>query len=189
MKTTYAALLRGVNVGARKVPMAELRTLMATLGLDDVRTHLQSGNAVFTADPARQPGEPGDGAEERLAARIEHALQERFGFPVGCVVRDGAYLRAAEAGCPFPAASLAGRQLHATFFSAPVDPARFAGLDPADYAPEDYRLGDRVLYLYAPEGLGRSRLGQALARPALTPGVVATSRNWNTVARLVEMTR
>ncbi len=51
--TTYAALLRGINVGgSKKLPMANLRTLMTGLGLTGVRTHLQSGQAVFTTDRA-----------------------------------------------------------------------------------------------------------------------------------------
>lgn len=60
MATTYAALLRGINVGgSRKVPMAELRTLMEGLGHDAVRTHLQSGQAVFTTGSDRPEGENG----------------------------------------------------------------------------------------------------------------------------------
>ncbi|MDF3298519.1 DUF1697 domain-containing protein [Streptomyces tropicalis] len=177
---TYAALLRGINVGgSRKVPMAELRALMGGLGLGGVRTHLQSGQAVFTA---------GGGDEDSLAADLARAVEERFGFPVDVLVRDHAYLRAVMEDCPFPAAELEGRQLHVTYFSAPVDAARFAEIDADALLPEAFRLGDRVLYLYAPEGLGRSRLAEQLARPRLTRGLVATTRNWNTVAKLVEMT-
>ncbi|WP_069169451.1 DUF1697 domain-containing protein [Streptomyces griseus] len=181
MSTMYAALLRGINVsGHRRVPMAELRTLLADLGHGDVATHLQSGNAVFTSASED---------EDALRAELERAIEARFGFPVDCLVRPGAYLAAVAGACPFPAAELEGRQLHATFFDRPVDAARFAALDPAAFRPEEFRLGERVLYLYAPEGLGRSKLAEALGRPALTRGLVATSRNWNTVAKLVEMTR
>lgn len=78
--------------------------------------------------------------------------------------------------------------MHVTYFSGPVDPERFAPVDPAAFAPEDFRLGPRELYLYAPEGLGRSKLATVLARPALNKGLIATTRNWNTVVKLVEMT-
>ncbi|WP_317446045.1 DUF1697 domain-containing protein [Streptomyces collinus] len=178
--TTYAALLRGINVGgSRKVPMAELRTLMTGLGYDGVRTHLQSGQAVFTT---------GRGDEGSLAAELARAVEERFGFPVDVIVRDHAYLRAVVAGCPFPAAELEPRQLHVTYFSAPVTAERFAGIDPAAHLPEEFRLGDRCLYLYAPDGVGRSKLAEALGRPRTGKGLVATSRNWNTVTKLVELT-
>ena len=178
--TTYAALLRGINVGgSKKVPMAELRALMEGLGHDGVRTHLQSGQAVFTA---------GHGDEESLAAELAQAIQKHFGFAVDVIVRDHAYLRAVAEACPFPAAELEARQLHVTYYSAPVDEARFADIDRAAFLPEEFRLGDRALYLYAPDGLGRSKLAEQLSRRRLNKGVIATSRNWNTVVKLVEMT-
>ncbi|MEV4380046.1 DUF1697 domain-containing protein [Streptosporangium sp. NPDC049644] len=177
----YAALLRGINVsGHKKVPMAELRTLLTELGHGDARTYLQSGNAVFTSAL---------GDEKALAAQLEQAVEEHFGFGVDVLVRDHAYLKAVADTCPFPAASLEGRQLHVTYFSEPVAASRFASLDAARYLPEEFRLGDRALYLYAPDGLGRSKLAEALAKPAHTNGVIATSRNWNTVVKLVQLTQ
>ncbi|WP_030602861.1 DUF1697 domain-containing protein [Streptomyces fulvoviolaceus] len=180
MTTTYAALLRGINVGgSRKVPMADLRTLMEGLGHDDVRTYLQSGQAVFTAD---------HGDEESLAAELAGAIEKRFGFAVDVIVRDHAYLKAIAEDCPFPAAELEAKQLHVTYFSAPVDADRFAEIDRDTYLPEEFRLGDRALYLYAPNGLGRSKLAEHLSKPRVNKGVIATSRNWNTVVKLVGMT-
>lgn len=70
-----------------------------------------------------------------------------------------------------------------------MDADRFADLEAGDFLPEEFRLGDRCLYLYAPDGLGRSKLAVALGRPRHVKGVTATSRNWNTVVKLVEMTR
>jgi uncharacterized protein (DUF1697 family) len=180
MTTTYAALLRGINVGgSRKVPMADLRTLLAGLGYEDVRTYLQSGQAVFAS---------GHGDEESLAAEITHAIEEHFGFGVDVIVRDHAYLKAIADDCPFPAADLEPKQLHVTYFSAPVSPERFAEIDESAYLPEEFRLGDRALYLYAPNGLGRSKLAEHLAKPRISKGIVATTRNWNTVVKLVELT-
>ncbi|MCC8477842.1 DUF1697 domain-containing protein [Streptomyces globisporus] len=181
MTTTYAALLRGINVGgSKKVPMPELRDVLAGLGHTGIATHLQSGNAVFRSD-----SEDADA----LAAALEQALHERFGFAVDCLVRDAAYLAAVADACPFPAAELEGKQLHVTYFDRPVDASRFADLDAEAFLPEEFRLGDRCMYLYAPDGLGRSKLAVALSRPRHVKGLVATSRNWNTVARLVELTR
>ncbi|MCK8434984.1 DUF1697 domain-containing protein [Streptomyces sp. D2-8] len=180
MTTTYAALLRGINVGgSRKVPMADLRTLLAGLGHDDVRTYLQSGQAVFSA---------GHGSEESLADEIAQAIDKRFGFGVDVIVRDHAYLRAVADACPFPAADLEAKQLHVTYFSTPVTADRFAEIDQDAYLPEEFRLADRALYLYAPNGLGRSKLAEHLSKPRINKGVIATTRNWNTVVKLVEMT-
>ncbi|GAA4117812.1 MULTISPECIES: DUF1697 domain-containing protein [Streptomyces] len=182
MTTTYAALLRGINVGGKKkVPMAELRNILEELGHGQVRTYLNSGNAVFTS-ASRDP--------DALAAELAAAIEERFGFEVACMVRTGPYLRSVLDACPFPAEELAGKQLHATFFAGPpVTAERFASIDASAYLPEEFRLGDQVLYLYAPDGLGTSQLAAALSRPGLLKGVDATSRNWNTVKALVEMTR
>jgi len=180
MATRYAALLRGINVGgSRKVPMAELRTLLEGLGHEGVRTHLQSGQAVFAS---------GHGDEEFLAAELAAAVERHFGFAVDVIVRDHAYLKGIVEACPFPAAELEPKQLHVTYFSAPVTPERFTEVDRAAYLPEDFRLGDRALYLYAPDGLGRSKLAEHLSKPRVNKGVVATSRNWNTVRKLAELT-
>ena len=180
MTTTYAALLRGINVGGnKKLPMAELRTLLEGLGHGDVRTYLQSGQAVFAS---------GHGDEESLAAELAQTIEKRFGFTVDVIVRDHAYLAAIAANCPFPAAELEGKQLHVTYCSAPVAEDRFADVDRAAFLPEEFRLGDRALYLYAPDGLGRSKLAVELSRPRRTKGLIATSRNWNTVLKLVELT-
>ncbi|MGW0121434.1 DUF1697 domain-containing protein [Streptomyces sp. NPDC003327] len=181
MTTTYAALLRGINVsGRRKVPMAELRSVIEGLGHRHVRTYLQSGNAVFATDS--RAGEDG------LTAELEDAVEARFGFRVDCLVRDGAYLAAVAENCPFPAAELDAKQLHAVYASGPLEPERFAAVDPAAYLPEQFALGDRVLYLHTPGGLGTSRLADAVTRPFVVKGLVTTARNWNTVRTLVEMT-
>lgn len=160
--------------------MPELRAVLTGLGHEGVATYLQSGNAVFSSEETD---------EEVLAAGLEQALEKAFGFRVDTLVRSAAYLRAVADACPFPAASLEGRQLHVTYFSEPVAPERFSSVDAAAYVPEEFRLGDRALYLYAPDGLGRSKLAAALSRPRLLKGLTATSRNWNTVVELVEMTR
>ena len=184
--TTYVALLAAVNVGKRKVPMADLRDLLAGLGYRDVRTYLASGNAVFDVP---HDAEESDGSDA-IAARISAALAERFGFEVPCLVRTGAYLEAVIKACPFPADTLEGKQLHAVFYSADVTADRYADIDQAAFLPEEFRLGEQVMYLYAPNGLGRSELAAALAKPAgRLKGIQATGRNWNSVKALAEMAR
>ncbi|WP_215923921.1 DUF1697 domain-containing protein [Nocardia albiluteola] len=176
--TRYAALLRGVNVAGRRMSMAELRMVLTGLGLGDVRTYLQSGQAVF--DDSR------DG--DRLAAELTRALTGHFGFETDVIVRDHGFLRKIVDACPFVAADVAARQLHCTFFSRPVDESRYADIDRADYLPEKFQLGDRVLYLLAPNGIGRSKLAERLSRRRLEDDLIGTSRNWNTVVKLMELT-
>lgn len=179
MANRYAALLSAVNVGKRKVPMAQLREELAGLGYADVQTYLASGNAVFTTDED----------EHAAATRIEEALKERFGFAVPCLVRDGAYLASVIQACPFPADEVAGKHLHATFYSAAVGDDRYTDLDREAFKPEEFRIGDRVMYLHLPGGIGRSALAAALAKPAgRLRGIIATGRNWNTVKALAGLT-
>ena len=190
MATRYAALLSAVNVGKRKVPMAQLRELLAGLGYADVQTYLASGNAVFTVGAGEgSTGGGGVEAERAVATRIEAALEQEFGFSVPCLVRDGRYLAAVIKACPFPAEDVAGKHLHAVFYSAEVGDERYADIDREAFKPEEFRTGDRVMYLYLPGGIGRSALAAALAKPASRlKGITATGRNWNTVKALASMT-
>ncbi|MGP3951902.1 DUF1697 domain-containing protein [Streptomyces sp. 7N604] len=176
--TTYVALLRGINVGGhKKVPMAALRELLGGLGYGDVRTLLQSGNAVFSRDE-QDPG--------GVAAELERALADRFGFEVACVVLSAAELRAVVERNPFPPSSFEPAKFLVTFLSGPVDPGRLSGIDPEAYLPDEFRLGEREIFLHCPNGIGRSKLAEVLANAKL--GVTATARNWNTVTKLLAMT-
>jgi uncharacterized protein (DUF1697 family) len=176
--TTYAALLRGINVGGhRKVPMAELRELLTSLGWTDVRTYLQSGNAIFTTPPG-ETGRPGP--------RLEAAIADRFGFEVPCLMRTGAQLREVAGACPFPADDIDPAKLLVLFLEETPPPGYFDPVDPAAYAPDEFRAVGRAVYCWFPDGMGRSKLPDALGR--LRPAVTATGRNWRTLTRLIELT-
>ncbi|PJE93800.1 hypothetical protein CUT44_31845 [Streptomyces carminius] len=172
----YVALLRGINVGGhRKVPMAELRETLTGLGWDGVRTHLASGNAVFTT-AGRDTGE--------LARVLGAALAERFGFTVDCLVRTAGELRAAAEACPYPADSDPAKLL-VLFLDRAPDAARLAAVDAAAFAPDEFRAGERELYCWFPGGMGRSKLPGALE--AACRGRTVTGRNWRTVTALLDM--
>ncbi|MBN3931657.1 DUF1697 domain-containing protein [Streptomyces verrucosisporus] len=174
---SYAALLRGINVGGnKKVPMAELREVMAGLGWEDVRTYVNSGNAVFTAG-RRDTGE--------LAAELEAAIAGRFGFTVSCLVRTAGELRAAADACPYPAADADPAKLLVLFLGREPDRGRLAAVDTAAYAPDEFRAGERELYCWFPQGMGRSKLPGALEKACR--GTTVTGRNRRTVTRLLEM--
>ncbi|MFH8406248.1 DUF1697 domain-containing protein [Streptomyces sp. NPDC018019] len=172
------ALLRGINVGGHnRFPMAQQRELFASLGHRDVTVLLQTGNIVF-ADPGTPP--------EETARRIETRIAEELGFPVPAVVRTRDELAAAVAANPFPQAVAEPKTLHVTFLSdAPADPSPLEALDSGAYAPDRLRLIGRELYLWCPDGMGRSKLADAVSRARL--GVTATARNWNTVTKLLAL--
>ena len=178
--TTYVALLRGINVGGRrKVPMARLRELIAGLGWTGVRTHLQSGNAVFTV-PAGEAG--GQGAARK---RLEGALAAHFGFDVPCLLRTAEELREVRDACPFPAEGLDPSKLLVLFVEETPAADHFAGIDPAAYAPDEFRHVGRAVYCWFPDGMGRSRLPTALE--AVRPRLTVTGRNWRTLTKLIDL--
>ena len=177
--TTWIALLRGINVGGnRRVPMAELRAVLETIGLDEVRTYIVSGNVLFRTALT-------DRAE--LTARIEATIEERFGFAVAVVLRTAVELRSLLAADPLPEGSTTDpAHRYAVFLSADPDPARLAAIDSAAVAPDVFVVGDRVIHAWYRNGLQASKLAVRLTDRSL--GVTVTTRNWNTVRKLVDLT-
>jgi uncharacterized protein (DUF1697 family) len=166
--TTFVALLRAVNVGGTGLlPMKDLSALCTRLGFSDVRTYIQSGNVVFRSDVP----------EARARKILETALAERLGKPVDVMIRSAAELRAVLAGNPFPEAPPS--RVAVVFSSNPVPKSAVDEV----IAPggEQAAAGKRELYIFYPDGMGRSKLKLP---PALGR---MTARNINTVAKLVAM--
>ena len=174
--TTYIALLRGINVGGHnKLPMAALAALLEELGLRSVRTYIQSGNVVFRSDAA-------DAAD--LATRITAAIEAAHGFAPHVLLLRVDELRDAAASNPYPEATAAPKTLHLYFLAAaPVNPD-LAMLEEARSDSERFQLHDRVFYLYAPDGIGRSKLADKVGKALDVP---QTARNWRTVDKLLSM--
>lgn len=170
--TTYALLLRGINVGRnRRIGMADLRALLTERGYRDVATLLQSGNVVLTSDQPRA----------ELRAAVEAAIEERFGFAVDVLVRDRAELAAVHARNPFGDVAEDGSRYMVTFLSEPFTPV-LDGVDPRD---DRFAAHGRELYVWCPHGLSDSPVMTALMK--IKNGPTATVRNWNTVRKLLSM--
>jgi uncharacterized protein (DUF1697 family) len=162
----WVALLRAVNLGSRnKVPMAELRTLLADAGYGNVRTYIASGNVLFDGPRART----------RAARELERLVTAAFGVETTAVLRSPQQLAATVARHPFDevddtyVAFLAGRPAKAAA-------ARLEAFDP------DPILVDADLYARLPRGVQGSALSNARIESLL--GVPATLRNWRTVVAL-----
>ncbi len=176
-RETFAALLRGINVGgARKLSMAELRSLLTAGGYDDVVTYIQSGNAVF-----RSAG----GEASETARGIESAIAGAFGLDVTVLLRTGAELDAIASGNPFLGRGPDFSRLHVVFLREPPAPDRIARLDPTRSPGDEFHVGEREVYLRLPAGAGRTKL--TLAYFERTLGVEGTARNWNTLLELREL--
>jgi uncharacterized protein (DUF1697 family) len=172
--TVWVCLLRGVNVGgANRLPMPEFRALLADLGLPGAVSHIQSGNAVFrTAD-----------APEALAARIADGLVRRFGIATPVLLRSLAQIEAALAANPFPAATPTA--LHFFFLDNSLPDDLQISLQARAAEGETLVITDTLAWLHAPDGIGRSRLAEALGRLKLP----VTARNLRTVQALAEIAR
>jgi uncharacterized protein (DUF1697 family) len=172
----WIALLRGINVGGNNMlPMTTLKRDLESLKLKQVRTYIQSGNVVFES-----PDKTASSLTKKIAARIE----EQHGFLPQVLILSREDLLKAIQSNPFPKAVPDPKTLHFFFLAQPAVAPNVKALNDAKSAKENYKIVDRVFYLYAPDGIGRSKLA-ANAEKYL--GVMATARNYRTVVRLSEM--
>jgi uncharacterized protein (DUF1697 family) len=173
MAERMVALLRGINVGkAKRVAMADLRSLLEELDYGDVKTLLNSGNVVFTA-PRSTPGD--------AAARIEAALADRLGLASRVTVLTAAELAAAVAENPLEEVSTNPSRLMVSMLTDPADRVKLEPLAKRDWSPEALALGRRVAYLWCPAGILESLLAEAVGRAL---GDAVTTRNWATMTKL-----
>lgn len=172
---TWIALFRGINVGGKNLlPMAKLRGDLEGLGGEDVRTYIQSGNAVF-----RSSARSGAKLQEEIADTVEAS----YGFRVPILVLSTKELERALLENPFPEVT-EGKSLHLFFLFAKPKRPDLDGLAALATKTEEFRLVERVFYLHAPDGIARSKLA---ARAEKSLGVGTTARNLRTVQKLVEM--
>ncbi|HUQ64019.1 MAG TPA: DUF1697 domain-containing protein [Acidimicrobiales bacterium] len=173
----YVALLRGINVGGRaKVAMSELRGLFDDLGYPGAKTYIQSGNVVFTASlrtPAR--------AASDIAARIEKDL----GVRCSVLLRTGADIATVLKGNPYVWAKAELSQLYVTFLDTAPNRTKAAELMVPKGETAEFTIAGREIYLRYPDGYGRTKFNNTYIEKRL--GVVATTRNWNTVTKLHEL--
>lgn len=171
----WALLLRGVNVGGRgKLPMADLRALLATLGVRNISTLIQSGNAVFTGViDARSFG-----------MILEDEIEAAHGFRPRALVYSRETFGEIRAGFPWPEVAREPAAGHVWFLAAPPAEPDLDGLAALAAKGERWHLADEAFYLHAPGGIGTSRLAERAERLL---GVAATARNLNTVTRIADM--
>jgi uncharacterized protein (DUF1697 family) len=186
---SHVALLRGINVGGRnKVPMADLREVVASLGHTGVSTYIQSGNVLFST------------AEEdtaKLAAALESAIEERFGIWSSVVVLSRDELAQVLAANPYPDEPNP-KMVHVVFLNAELPGSLLERISAAESAAaakgsrDTAQLAGQALFLHTPDGFGTSELAQnvfkIIAPPKKSrPGLAATARNWATATKLLSL--
>lgn len=173
MSHRHVALIRGINVGrAKRVAMADLRTLVENLGYGEVRTLLNSGNVVFTVSGSAR-GDP--------AARIEKAMAARLGVSARVTVLTAEELAVVVGDNPLGKVAHDPSRLFVTVLIDAADRKRLLPLARQEWAPDVLAVGARVIYLWCPHGMIESKLVAALNRLL---GDGATTRNWATMTKL-----
>ncbi len=171
----YVALLRGVNVaGHARVSMEELRKCFESQGLEKVRTYIQSGNVVFEHKIANVSG---------LVEKIENGIKAVFGLDVRVIIRTRAEMSRVIENTPFRAEE--HDKAHLTFLSAEPKDVSTRELEAVKDKAEKFLVSGREVYLYCPNGYGRSKLSNSFFERKLK--VSATTRNWRTVNVLYKM--
>ena len=173
----WIALLRGINVGGNNpLPMKALRKELTDAGLVDVATYIQSGNVVFRS-PAR--------SASKLTELIRGTIETHHGFSPAVMALTSRELSTIIKNNPFPQAESAPKSVHVYMLGARAPQANLQAAAELCTATERIVADANVIYLHAPDGIGRSKLASRLES---TLGVTATGRNWNTVTKLDAMT-
>lgn len=169
--TRFVALLRGINVGGKNIiAMKDLVQTLESIGCTDVQTYIQSGNVVFS------------GGNEDWTRSIADTIQTQNGFePAVLVMSKSKYMAITEIP-PFPTEN--GKALHVFFLKQHAPDANLDAMQDLAKPSEAFALREDALFLYAPDGIGKSKLAASTERLL---GVDVTARNWNTIVKLQEM--
>ncbi len=174
----FVSLFRAINVGGnRKVGMADLKAMLESLGLKGVLPYIQSGNVIFHSD---------DADVARLQRQIEDGFETRFGFHSDVIIRTSAELEAIIANNPFrDQPDKESKWVVVMFLAARPDDAAQDALFKSYAGPEEFFFVGKDMYIYYPDGIGRSKLTGALIERKLK--TIGTARNWNTILQVQKL--
>jgi len=176
--TTYISMIRGINVGGKRIKMADLRDLYESMGFVSVKTYIQSGNVIFKSD-IDDPS--------YLTKQIQQKIFQTFNYKVEVVIRSTEEFKQVIESSPY--SEKESEYLHVTFLSDIPPEAVVQTIDPKNIrgikSPEEFILRSREIYLYLPYGYGRTKLNNNFFEKKL--GLNATTRNWKTVNKLLEI--
>lgn len=176
---TWISILRGINVsGKRSVKMETLRKSYESLGFQNVVTYVQSGNVIFSTVNA---------TADTLTEAITDQIEKDFGFHVTVIVMSSEKLKHIVDNNPFAKDNEKENAfLHVTFLASKPKDVDLEGITEKARLGEEISVTEDAVYLYCPGGYGRTRLNNNFLEKRLQ--VRATTRNWKTTNRLLEMT-
>lgn len=174
----YIAILRGINVSGQKLmKMAELKTYLKDLNFNNVSTYIQSGNISF---------ESGSSNQKEMEAQIGNKIKEKYDFEVPIIVKSAEEMKRIAENNPF----LNHRQedsskLYVTFLADEPDIELVNKFRTINYAPDEFIVVEKVLYGFVPVSYGNTKFSNNFIESKLK--TTATTRNWKTVLKLLEM--
>ena len=173
---TWIALIRGINVGGNNVlPMKELRALLENLGFENARTYIQSGNCIFQSDRDDTSS---------FSEEIAGAIMAKLDFKPSVLILNKSDLRRAIEQNPYPQGLEDPKSVHLFFLSETASEPDIKALDKLKKASEGYEIINKLFYLYAPEGIGRSKLASQAEKKL---GVTTTARNLRSAIKILEL--
>lgn len=167
------AILRGINVGGkRKILMSDLRLTCEQLGLDHVETYIQSGNVLFHSKEENPV----------LESRLEKAIGERFGFEVPVIIRNANALEKTIKNNPYFNSDHDINSLHLTFLkNKPLE------IIETDSGKDEFEIHGKEIFILCLDKYHKSKLSNTFFEKQLKVG--ATTRNWKTVLKLIELSK
>jgi uncharacterized protein (DUF1697 family) len=174
---TFISMLRGINVGGKKVLMTDLKALYEELKCKDVITYIQSGNVIFKA---------GNIADLEMAGKIEKKLRDKYKFDVPVIIRSVEEMEHILTNNPFlKQKNINIDKLHVTFLEMTPEKAQLDKLQPPANIPDQFIIKGKEIFLHCPNGYGITKLSNTFFENKLK--IKATTRNWKTVNKLVEL--
>ena len=175
----YVSILRGINVSGQKIiKMADLKSLYENLGFGNVVTYIQSGNVIFETD---------NKTTADIKSTIEKAIERKYKFTVPAIIRTNKELKKVIDQCPFGDIDFNkdGTKVLVTFLATKPEKNKVNKIKRFVVAPEDLVVSGKEIYLYCPNGYGKSKLSNTFLENKLD--IEATTRNIKSVLKLHDL--
>ena len=175
-KIKYISLLRGINVGGkRKILMADLKNLYTKLGFTDCTSYIQSGNVIF---------EYKEQTASELANKIETAVKKEYGFDVPVIVITTNELQEAIQINPYTETK-GIESICLTFLNKKPEADLINKIINLNFSPDEFQIKNQNVFIFCPGPYHKTKLSNQFFESKLK--VRATTRNWKTVLKLLEL--
>ncbi|MDM8160931.1 DUF1697 domain-containing protein [Labilibaculum sp. K2S] len=175
-RVKYISVLRGINVGGkRKILMADLKKLYSELGFTDCISYIQSGNVIFEYQNV---------SNSILEAKLEDAILEKYGFEVPVIVRTQSEWEQSVLSNPYTD-SYEKESLFITFLNETPKAELSEALSEFNFEPDRFQIIDKDVFIYCLGQYHKTKLSNQFFESKLK--VKATTRNWNTALKLLEL--